>query len=108
MQGDTYAREKKEKFDVLAARARRVREVLADACYADAWDVYPFNSGYFMCIRLKRVDAEKLRLHLLDNYGIGLISIGERNLRIAFSCVEEDLIKPLFDSILAGVRELET
>ncbi len=108
MQSSAYAREKKEKFDILAARARRVREVLSDERYADAWDVYPFNAGYFMCIRLKRVNAEKLRRYLLDKYGIGLISIGEHNLRIAFSCVEEDLIKPLFDSILKGVRELET
>ncbi len=108
MQSSAYADEKREKFDILAARARRVRAVLADERYADAWDAYPFNAGYFMCIRLKRVDAEKLRRHLLDHYGIGLISIGERNLRIAFSCVEEELIKPLFDAILAGVRELET
>ena len=108
MRSDAYTREKREKFDILAARARRVREVLSDERYADAWDVYPFSAGYFMCIRLKRVNAEKLRRHLLEKHGIGLVSIGERNLRIAFSCVEEAFIKPLFDSILEGVRELET
>jgi len=107
MQSGAYAAEKKEKFHILAARARRVKEVLTDAKYATAWDVYPFNSGYFMCIRLKRVDAEKLRIHLLEKYGIGLISIGRHNLRIAFSCVEQDHIQPLFDSILKGARELD-
>ncbi len=25
---------------------------------ADCWDVYPYNSGYFMCLRLKDADAE--------------------------------------------------
>ncbi len=46
-----------------------------------------------MCIRLKKVNAEKLRVHLLDQYGVGLISIGEDNLRVAFSCIEESDIR---------------
>ncbi|MBU4186481.1 MAG: hypothetical protein KKC23_09845, partial [Proteobacteria bacterium] len=73
----------------------------------DVWDVYPFNSGYFMCIRLKRVNAEKLRLHLLEKYGVGLISIGESNLRIAFSCLEEEDIPELFDIILKGIEDIK-
>ena len=59
-----------------------------------------------MCIRLKRVNAEKLRVHLLDQYGVGLISIGEDNLRVAFSCIDEEDIQPLFDLILQGVNDL--
>jgi hypothetical protein len=60
-----------------------------------------------MCIRLKSADAETLRVHLLEKYGIGLISIGERNLRIAFSCIEENDISELFDTILQGVNDLQ-
>ena len=63
--------------------------VLADPKYAAAWDVYPFNSGYFMCIRLKKANAEELRVHLLDKYGVGLIAIGDDNLRVAFSCIDD-------------------
>jgi len=48
-----------------------------------------------MCLKLKDVSAEALRLHLLDRYGIGLIALGECNLRIAFSCLEENQIKEL-------------
>jgi len=107
MQKGTFAAEKSEKFDILEARARRVREVLQDPKYRDAWEIYPFNSGYFMCLRLKRVNAEALRLHLLEERGIGLIAIDGQNLRIAFSCLEEDQIRPLFDSILEGVRALD-
>ncbi|MCA1795387.1 MAG: hypothetical protein LC660_16235, partial [Desulfobacteraceae bacterium] len=70
------------------------------------FDVYPFNSGYFMCIRLKDVDAEQLRLHLLDAYGVGLISIGDKNIRIAFSCLEEKEVQTLFDIIVSGIRDL--
>jgi aspartate/methionine/tyrosine aminotransferase len=106
MQKDKYPLEKADKFEILKARAKKVKEVLADAKYKTAWDVYPFNSGYFMCIRLKNVSAEKLRVHLLETYGVGLISIGETNLRIAFSCIDEDDIPTLFDIILQGVEEL--
>jgi aspartate/methionine/tyrosine aminotransferase len=106
MQHRRFPEEIREKFDILKQRASRVKKVLADPKYKDAWDVYPFNSGYFMCIRLKSVNAETLRVHLLEKYGIGLISIGERNLRIAFSCIEEGEVAELFDTILKGVREL--
>jgi hypothetical protein len=106
MQSENFAAEKAEKFDILKRRALRVKAVLADPKFADAWDVYPFNSGYFMCLKLKTVGAEKLRRHLLDNYGVGLIAIGEKNLRVAFSCIEEENTAELFNIILQGVLEL--
>ena len=48
----------------LKARARRVKEVLANPKYGDAWTPYPFNSGYFMCLRLRGVNAERVRVRL--------------------------------------------
>ena len=107
LSSDNSAVEKQEKFDILMARANRVKAVSMDAKYADAWEVYPFNSGYFMCIRLKTVDAETLRIHLLDRYGVGLIAIGASNLRVAFSCMEAGDVEKLFDTIYRGVKELE-
>jgi hypothetical protein len=83
-----------------------VKAVLADPKYREAWDVYPFNSGYFMCLKLRTVDAETLRVHLLNQYGVGLISIGKTDLRVAFSCLEEDDIQTLFDLVLQGVQDL--
>ncbi len=106
MQDSNFPMEKEEKFNILKARAMRVKSILADEKYSRAFDVYPFNSGYFMCIRLKTVDAETLRVHLLNQYGVGLIAIGEKNLRIAFSCIEEKDIQELFDIILQGVKDL--
>ncbi|MEN8246564.1 MAG: aminotransferase class I/II-fold pyridoxal phosphate-dependent enzyme [Thermodesulfobacteriota bacterium] len=106
MQNDKFPAEKEEKFTTLKARAQKVKSVLADPKYQDAWEAYPFNSGYFMCIRLKNLNAEKLRIHLLDKYGVGLISIGEDNLRVAFSCIDEDQIQTLFDLVLEGVNDL--
>ena len=102
-----FQNEKKEKFEILKRRARQVKEVISDKKYHDAWDSYPFNSGYFMSIRLKSVDAETLRCHLLERYGVGLISLGTSTLRIAFSCLEEGNIQELFDIIYQGVKDLE-
>jgi aspartate/methionine/tyrosine aminotransferase len=107
MQNEHYPAEKSEKSATLKARAERVKAVLADPKYAQAWDVYPFNSGYFMCLRLKTVDAEDLRKHVLDQYGVGLIATGGKNLRVAFSCVDEPQIQALFDTVLQGVKDLE-
>jgi aspartate/methionine/tyrosine aminotransferase len=106
MQSEAYAAEQSEKFEILKARADRVKAVLADSKYADAWEVYPFNSGYFMCLKLKTVDAEPLRIHLLDKYGVGLIALGDRNLRVAFSCIEEGQVEELFDTVLKGIEDL--
>ncbi|MFA5902508.1 MAG: aminotransferase class I/II-fold pyridoxal phosphate-dependent enzyme [Desulfobacula sp.] len=97
---------KKEKFELLKNRAQKMKEVLKNPKYSTAFDVYPFNSGYFMCIRLKDVNAERLRLHLLDHYGTGLISIGEKNIRVAFSCLELNDVESLFDIVLSGINDL--
>ena len=106
LQSEYYAAEKEEKFKILKKRAMRVKEVLENPKYKDAWDVYPFNSGYFMCIRLKSVNSETLRLHLLEKYGVGLIALGEKDLRIAFSCLEENDILELFNIVLQGIKDL--
>lgn len=106
MADENYEVYKKEKFELLKKRALKMKEVLKDPKFKDAFDVYPFNSGYFMCIRLKDVDAEELRVHLLENYGTGLISIGKKNIRVAFSCLEENDVKTLFDIILNGINDL--
>lgn len=107
MQNEKNIVEKKAKFDILMDRAKRVKVVSTDPKYTDAWEVYPFNSGYFMCIRLKTVDAEALRVDLLNRYGVGLISLGSSNLRIAFSCLEAEDVGKLFEIIFQGVKELE-
>jgi len=107
MQSGSYAEEKEEKFQILEARAREVSRVLSDPKYQQAWEVYPFNSGYFMCLKLKTVNAEQLRVHLLNKHGVGLISLGETDLRVAFSCIDQENIQELFDTVLEGIRGLE-
>ena len=99
-------RQRDQKRELLRARAERVRDVVMRPEYAQSWDVYPFNAGYFMCIRVKGVDAEQLRVHLLENEGVGLISIGATDLRVAFSCLEIDEIEPLFECVHEAIQRL--
>ncbi len=102
----SYWDEKKEKFEILKERALEVKKVIADPKYKGAFEAYPFNSGYFMCLKILKTDAEKLRLHLLDKYGVGLISLGPTDLRVAFSSLEKDDIQTLFDIVLKGIQEI--
>ncbi|MGD2124741.1 MAG: aminotransferase class I/II-fold pyridoxal phosphate-dependent enzyme [Desulfobacteraceae bacterium] len=106
MKAPTYKTEKEEKFRIMKERAEEVKRVLNDPKYREAWEVYPFNSGYFMCLKLKTVEAEPLRVHLLDRYGVGLISLGQHDLRVAFSCIEKQDLQELFDTVLQGTKDL--
>lgn len=106
LQSSQFAKEKQEKFELMKRRAIKVKEVVAQEKYQDVWSYYPFNSGYFMCLKLSGVDAEELRLHLLDQYGVGTIAINATDLRIAFSSVEEADIEQLFEYIAIGIRDL--
>jgi aspartate/methionine/tyrosine aminotransferase len=102
----TIAEERAAKRELLRARAQRVSEVVHRERYKESWEVYPFNAGYFMCIKVKGVDAEQLRVHLLDKYGVGLISIGAHDIRVAFSCLEVDDVEPLFECVHKAIADL--
>jgi aspartate/methionine/tyrosine aminotransferase len=106
LRSPTLAEERRAKLETLRARALRVREVATREAYRESWDVYPFNAGYFMCLRIKGLDAEALRVHLLEKQGVGLISIGQSDLRVAFSCLEIDEIEPLFEVVHQAIVEL--
>lgn len=99
-----FKAEQAAKVRILESRAAVTRSVCTRTDYADCWDVYPFNSGYFMCLRLKDVTAEAVRLRLLAEHQVGAIALGQRELRVAFSCLEEAQIPGVFTAIAAAVR----
>ncbi|WP_019640644.1 aminotransferase class I/II-fold pyridoxal phosphate-dependent enzyme [Paenibacillus fonticola] len=103
-----FAAQKEEKFNIMKGRANKVKSLLDSEKYGGVWEYYPFNSGYFMCLKLKNVHAEPLRQHLLHEYGIGTIALGDRDLRIAFSCIAEEHLEELFDMIYKAVLDLQT
>ncbi|MGA2033385.1 MAG: phosphoenolpyruvate carboxykinase (GTP) [Thermoguttaceae bacterium] len=106
MSGKALAVEAWQKKEILQARAQKVREVLQAPKYARFWEPYPFNAGYFMCLKLKGLDAETYRKYLLEKYGIGVIADGERDIRVAFSAVEEEQLEDLYERMADAACEL--
>ena len=100
------AAQRRQKKELLEARAKRVHEILSAGACSDLWEPYPFNAGYFMCLKLKGLDAETFRRHLLDKYGIGVIADGDRDIRVAFSSVDAGELEELFALMAAAAREL--
>ena len=98
--------ERAQKRAVLEARAKEVHRVANQPRFAESWDVYPFNSGYFMLVKVKGVNANTLREHLLDKHQVGLISTTDTDLRVAFSCLEVDQVEALFDTVHQAIGEL--
>ena len=99
MKAPGYAEQKRRNYEILKARALKMKQVASDAQYAAFWEVYPSHAGYFMCLRLKSGDAEAVRKRLLAEHGIGTIALGETELRVAYSCLEESDIADVFRAI---------
>ncbi|MDH3521404.1 MAG: aminotransferase class I/II-fold pyridoxal phosphate-dependent enzyme, partial [Myxococcales bacterium] len=106
LESSTLEQERKDKHETLRARAEAVHRVVHAERFRDSWDVYPFNSGYFMCLRAKGVEAEAVRVELLERHGSGVIAAGGSDLRIAFSCLELEQVEPLFESVHAAIQAL--
>jgi aspartate/methionine/tyrosine aminotransferase len=107
MSDPDYKAQKAEKFAILAARAAKVRGLLADPRFARVWKLYPFNSGYFFTVRLEGLDAEQYRVKLLNDYGVGVISTSSSDIRVALSCVDEGDLDTLLDLMLECALEMK-
>ena len=100
------AAEREAKCETLRLRAEQVFETANQPRYAESWQVYAFNSGYFMLIKVEGVDAEKLRLHLLEEHGVGLIATSPTDIRVAFSCLEATDVEPLFEALHLAIQTM--
>jgi aspartate/methionine/tyrosine aminotransferase len=98
-QDPEYWPEKQQKNDLLHSRYTAVTKALAAGTYAEAFQALPFNSGYFMCLRLKNANPEAVRKKLLAQYDTGVISVEPDLLRVAFSATPNRLIPELFENI---------
>ena len=100
-----YAKEKQEKFELLKSRYLAVKETLSDPKYAECFTPLPYNSGYFMCLKLAAgLDGDAIRKILLNKYDTGVISLKD-SLRIAFSSVATDKIPELIENIYQACLE---
>ena len=75
--------------------------------WAKAFEVMPFNSGYFMCVKPIGVDAEKVRRHLIEKYSTGTIVLSGL-IRLAFSTVPSEKLPTLFANVAAAIVDLQS
>ena len=101
-----YAAQKKEKYVVLKKRYQEIRKILKKHPeYAEFFEVMPFNSGYFMCVKPLGVDAEAVRKHLIAKYSTGTIMLSGL-IRLAFSTIPTAKLATLFQNVADAVRDL--
>ncbi len=100
-----YAAQKKMKFEIMKKRFEAVKEALKEEKYEKYFRALPYNSGYFMCIKLAEgLDSEQIRQILINKYSIGTISLNGI-LRIAFSAVSASDIREMFEGIYKACEE---
>lgn len=97
--------EKAEFRKILERRYKLVREFVSTH-ESKFIKPLPFNSGYFMSFDTMSIDAEKLRQKLLNDRGIGTISIDAKTLRVAFSSLDEEKINIVYQAIYDIADEL--
>ena len=105
MQSTDFEEERRVNFALMADRYAAVREVV-DGRGEAGLQPLPFNSGYFLTLRVDGGKAEALRSRLLHERGIGTISVGDDHLRVAYSAIRPSDIPALFDEIFSAASDL--
>lgn len=102
-----YDAEKREKYAVLKRRYQEIRRILkSHKEYAESFEVMPFNSGYFMCVRPRGVEAECVRKQLIAKYSTGTIVLSGL-IRLAFSTISAAKLAKLFANVDAAIRDIK-
>jgi aspartate/methionine/tyrosine aminotransferase len=102
-----YNNSKQIKYDILKTRYKILKDTLKKQKYSEYLEPLPFNSGYFMCLKLrKNISTEQLRAHLLNKYSTGVIALGDV-IRLAFSAVPQSKIVELVDNLYKACKDLD-
>jgi aspartate/methionine/tyrosine aminotransferase/drug/metabolite transporter (DMT)-like permease len=107
LEGGEYRRDKAAARDLLEARYRRVRSTLDRLVREHPGRALPlpYNSGYFVCLRLPRGGADAARRRLLEREGIGTIAFGDELLRVAYAAVDIEGLEPMLEAIYRTLGE---
>ena len=101
-----YCAQKREKYAVLRKRYETIKKIIAGHPeYAKSFEVMPFNSGYFMCVKPKGIDAESVRRRLIEKYSTGTIVLSGL-IRLAFTTIPCQKLPQLFANVHAAIGEL--
>ncbi len=101
-----YQTEKRQKYEMLRRRYEQLKLILvAHPEYEEEFVAMPFNSGYFMCLRMLKADPERLRQKLLTDYSTGVIVMNGL-VRLAYSSTPLAKLETLFANVFNAAREL--
>lgn len=104
LQSETYQTEKEKALQLMKKKYLKVKEILSHASLPTPLSVFPFNSGYFMCFKVKEGGAESLRQKLLHDEGIGTISFDQHLLRVAYSYIDLEDMEDFYGTILRAAE----
>jgi aspartate/methionine/tyrosine aminotransferase len=104
---ESYESEKQEKYNTLKSRYEKIKEILASHKeYEQSFTAMPFNSGYFMCVKVNGANPEAVRQECLKNHGLGVIVLSGL-IRIAYSSVALNKIEELFERLHKAVQAVK-
>ncbi len=100
-----YQAQKESKFKTLKSRYDAIKVALKNEKYKEYFTELPYNSGYFMCVKLNDgLDGEAIRDILINKYSIGIINLNNI-LRVAFSAMAASDAEELFEGIYKACQD---
>jgi aspartate/methionine/tyrosine aminotransferase len=104
---DPNYKSEKEAYEIeLKERYEKIKTIIESHKDDEVLKPLAFNSGYFMSYFMKKGSAEALRVKLLEEEGIGAISIQDKYFRVAFSAVDIENIDDLYAKIYQAAATL--
>ena len=106
LESSQVKQEKTYNDNIIEGRYRILKEAIAKYNLDDDVTILPFNSGYFFTIKMpEHIDAHKFRLKFLNDYKYGVYSMDDSHIRIAFSCLDKELIPDLIKNFKLCIKE---
>lgn len=99
--------EEKEINDkIIEERYNELKQAISKENLNSLVTVLPFNSGYFFTIKLpSNINAHEFRLKFLNEYKYGVYSMDDEHIRIAFSCLDKELIPELINKFKGCIEQ---
>lgn len=91
---------------IIEERYNELKQAISKENLNSLVTVLPFNSGYFFTIKLpSNINAHEFRLKFLNEYKYGVYSMDDEHIRIAFSCLDKELIPELINKFKECIEQ---
>lgn len=102
----TALKEKEINDKIIEERYNELKQAISVEQLDSLVRILPFNSGYFFTIKLpSNINAHEFRLKFLNEYKYGVYSMDDEHIRIAFSCLDQELIPELINKFKQCIKQ---